>query len=200
MRSLLLWLPFLGSVASAQTTEPPRIITEQNGRTTNYRVEGSLASTRTIGCIALAQAQNTFTPPDLYRGTLACITQNNPEAAVGLFALAGLYGRFDAERVADTSAGQAKSVLIMNTFAAVSAEQKTQFGEAFQRVTGDPQQLAALCAAVQKIGLPDYYPAYMVLHGIKAFTGNPQDATLRKDFEPAKTWSRLQTAYLHCPA
>jgi hypothetical protein len=40
----------------------------------------------------------------------------------------------------------------------------------------------------------------MILHGIKAFTGNPHDDALLKDFDAEKTWKSLQTEFLKCPS
>lgn len=199
MRQLLFLLPFFSTLALAQTVAPPKIISEQNGRVTNYRAEGSLASTQTIGCIPLVKAKNSFTPPDLYLGVTECIAKGNYDFAASLFALAGIYGRFDAERVTDKSAGQAKTVLVMNTFANVPQDKKTQFNEALNRIAKNPESLEKLCGEVQKVGIPHYYPSYMILHGIKTFTGNPNDGTLLKDFDPQKVWANLRRAYLHCP-
>ena len=200
MSPLLLLLPLLSTLALAQTAAPPKIIIEQNGRITNYRAEGSLASTQTVGCIPLAKAKNTFTPPDLYKGVAECITQDNYDFAAGLFALAGIYGRFDAERISDKSAGQAKAVLVMNTFSTVPQDKKTAFNEVLNRTTKNAGSLKKLCGDVQKIGMPNYYPGYMILHGMKAFTGNPHDGALVKDFDAPGVWMNLQAAYLHCPA
>jgi len=47
--------------------------------------------------------------------------------------------------------------------------------------------------------MPDYYPSYMILHGIKAFEGNPHDGALLKDFDSQKVWTNLLTKFLHCP-
>jgi hypothetical protein len=199
MRPLLLLLPFLSSLALAQTLAPPKIITEKNGNVTNLRAEGNLASTQAVGCIPLVKAKNTFTPPDLYLGVTECIAQDNYDFAASLFALAGIFGSFDAERITDKSAGQAKTVLVMNTFATVPQDKKTKFNEAFNRIAKNPESLGKLCSDVQKIGMPNYYPSYMILHGIKAFTGNPHDGALLKDFDSQKVWANLQTAYLHCP-
>lgn len=200
MRPLLLLLLFISPHGLAQTLDSPKIITEQNGRITNVRMEGSLASAQTVGCISLAEAKNTFTPPDLYKGVEECISKDKYDLAAGLFALAGIYGRFDAERITDKTAGQAKSVLIMNTFANESQDQKTKFNEVFTRLIKTPELFGKLCNEVQKVGMPNYYPSYMILHGIKAFTGNPHEGAMVKDFDPSKVWMNLQTAYLHCPA
>ncbi|OAN55233.1 hypothetical protein A6A04_11265 [Paramagnetospirillum marisnigri] len=204
MRLILLLLILLASpvpMASAQVgpSDPPRIITERNGAITNHRVEGSLAPSREIGCIAVAEADNAMTPPDLYIGVRKCLDQDRFERAVELFALAGLYGNFDAMRVTDRSAGQAKTVLIMGTFSTVGPERKDRFRQALERMNANPDSLTALCRSVDRVGHPGYYPAYMILHGMKAFTGNPHDGALAPDFDAAATWTSLRSNYLHCP-
>jgi TPR repeat protein len=188
-----------GTAGLAQNTAAPRIITEQYGSSRNYRVEGSLASTRIIGCIPLSKVQNTFTPPDLYRGLVDCISQDNYDFAVRLSALAGIYACFDAERVADKSAGQAKTVLVMNTFAGIPQEKKAKYVQRLTQATKDPERLGKICHEIREIGMPDYYPSYMILHGIKAFEGNPHNGALLKDFDSQKVWTNLLTTFLHCP-
>ncbi len=170
---LLFLLSIFSTLALAQIYQPPKIIKEQNGKITNYRAEGSLASTQTVSCIPLAQAKNTFTPPDLYKGVMECLSKDNYEYSAKLFALAGIYARFDAERIADKSAGQAKTVLIMNTFSNITEEKKKKFTESFNLITKTPELLRKLCDEVKQVGIPNYYPSYMILHGMKAFTGNP---------------------------
>jgi len=188
-----------GTSGLAQSAAPPKIITDRYGRSENKRVEGSLAPTRIIGCIPLSKVQNTYTPPDLYRGLVACISQDNYDFAVRLSALAGIYASFDAERVADKSAGQAKKVLVMNTFEGIPQEKKTKYIELLTQSAKDPKLLGELCREIRKIGMPDYYPSYMILHGIKAFEGNPHDGALLKDFDSQKVWTNLLTKFLHCP-
>lgn len=200
MRPLLLLLSFFSTLALAQTQESPKIIKEQNGKITNYRVDGSLASTQTVGCIPLVQAKNTFTPPDLYKGVVECLGKDDYESSAKLFALAGIFARFDAERITDKSAGQAKTVLIMNTFSNLSADKKTRFNEALNHIAKTPELLGKLCEEVKQIGMPNYYPSYMILHGIKAFTGNPNEGALVKDLDSSAAWKNLQSGYLHCPS
>jgi hypothetical protein len=200
MRSLLLSLFLLSSVAVAQVPEPPRIIKEQSGNFTNYRAEGSLASTQEVGCIPLVQAKNTFTPADLYKGISECIAQDKYDLAASLFMLAGIYSMFDAERLTDKTAGQAGIALAIITSSPLSQEKKGKFGEAIQRIVKGPEILRRQCGEIQKIGMPNYYPNYMILHGIKAFTGNPHDGALVSDFDAPGTWKNLQTIFLHCPS
>jgi hypothetical protein len=184
---------------SSQGLTTPAIAKEQRGNVTNLRAEGSLASTQAIGCIPIAQAKNTFTPADLYKGVSECIAQEKYDFAAGLFLLAGMYVRFDAERLTDKTAGQAGSVLIMNTFSTLPQEKKTKFGAAVERIAKNPELLRTECGDVQKLGMPNYYPSYMILHGIKAFTGNPHEGALVKGFDAPGVWKTLQTTALHCP-
>lgn len=197
---LLLLLSFSSILALAQTQDPPKIIKEQSGNITSYHVEGNLASTQTVGCIPLSQAKNTFTPADLYRGVVECLAKDNYEFAVKLFALAGIYAQFDAERVTDKSARTAKAVLIMGTFSNLSQDKKTKFSESFYHIVKTPELLGKLCGEVQHIGMPNYYPRYMILHGMKAFRGNPYEGALVKDFDSSGAWKELQSRYLHCPS
>ena len=192
--------PFSAPQVAAQDGQKPNIIEEKHGNFTNYRVEGSLAPTQSVGCIAIAEAKSNMTPADLYPAVLSCIDQSKYDMATALFALAGIYARFDAERLTDKTAGQAGQVLIMNTFASLTEDRKTQFGATFNRVTGSPQSLGEICVAIQKIGAPGYYPKYMILHGMKAFMGDPYKDALAAEFDSAATWLRLQSDYLRCPA
>lgn len=197
---LRIFIPLCIFSATVLAQESPKVVREENGKITNYRVEGSLASTQTVNCIPLAEAKNTFTPPDLYKAVLDCLTKDNYETAAELFALAGIYARFDAERVADKTAGQAKTVLIMNTFANASEEKKAKLNAALGRIANARDVLGRVCRQVELIGMPDYYPRYMILHGIKAFTGNSSDGAIVKDFNSSAAWKNLQSAYLHCPS
>lgn len=198
MKILIILLVFISVHGCAQTMDPPKIITEQRGNITNIRAEGSLASAQVLGCIPLTQVKNTFTPPDLYKGVAECISQEKYDLAAELFAIAGVYSRFDAARVADKTARQARSVLIMNTFANISEVQKKKFTDAFTSLSNTSEKLGKVCMNVREIGAPSYYPSYMILHGMRAFMGNPHEGALLKDFEASKEWLSLQKSYLHC--
>ena len=164
-------------------------------------MDGSLASKNDIGCITIINATNKLTPADLYKGVADCINAEKYENASELFALAGMYGNFDAARVSDKTAGQAKTVLIMNTFNGLPEDKKQKFSAVFtERLSKNKIALRDFCLNVVKIGYPAYYPDYMILHGIKAFTGNPNKDALSETFDPAATWNKLFDTYLHCPS
>ena len=198
MKRLIFLLLTFQSLAVAQAVDKPKILIDTNGNFTNIHVEGSLASTQNIGCIRLSESKNTFSPPDLYKGVSECVSQDKYDLAARLFALAGIYGAFDAERVSDKTAGQAKSILILNTMSNYSSDQKSKFQEAINNISKNEENLRELCGEVRAVGMPNYYPNYMILHGINALTGNSNGEALIKDFDAPKTWNSLQIKYLNC--
>jgi hypothetical protein len=205
------WSPLQGSalalqlqahpIAPPQTgivQEPPRVSVAQDGKVTQLTVAGQLAAKHPLDCVPLEQVDNTHTPPDLYLGVSTCILKDDYRAAVALFALAGVESRFDAERVLDKTAGQAGQVLIMNTFNGLPGEKREKFGKIVSELAADPQALAHTCSTIRKIGHPTYYPEYMVLHGIHAFTAKAGDPTLEPNFDAQTTWNSLLLSYLNC--
>jgi Protein of unknown function (DUF3617) len=205
------WSPLQGSAlglqlqphspVSSQTgiiQAPPNVTVTQNGKVTNLTVAGQLAAKNPVGCVPLETLYNTRTPPDLYLGVSACIQKDDYHAAAALFALAGIESRFDAARVLDKSAGQAGTVLIMNTFNGLPQDKRERFGKAVGDLAADPNAMTDTCRTIRKIGYPNYYPEYMVLHGINAFTAKPGDGTLVAGFDAPVTWNFLLTNYLSC--
>jgi hypothetical protein len=157
-----------------------------------------LAAKQPLGCVELDVLDNTRTPPDLYVGVAACVQQENYRAAVAIFALAGMDAHFDAARVIDKTAGQAGQVLISATFDAMPAEKRDKFAKTVAEVAADAPALARTCNRIRRMGFPTYYPGYMVVHGIHAFTANPDDPTLESNFDAAATWNNLLSSYLNC--
>ena len=178
--------------------EPSRIVVEQKGKATNVGLVGQLAAKQPLTCVSIDGVGKDHTPPDLYQGVSACIQQEDYRTAVALFALAGMESRFDAQRVLDKTAGQAGQVLIMDTFNGLAGDRRAKFQAAVKAVAADPEVLSRTCAAIRKVGYPTYYPAYMVLHGIRAFTANPDDPTLQPNFDGAAVWNSLLGTYLNC--
>jgi hypothetical protein len=165
---------------------------------TNYQTPGNLESTQTIDCGEVSTLKNTFTPPDLYAGMVKCITQGNYAAAVYFFALAGTYSYFDGLRVADDSAHQAHSVLLQESLESVGMTPKTAFMQELQNTLGNHDKLPAVCRDIRRIGAPQYYPRYMVQHGMNAVLGSNTDDGLVPNFDADAAWKKALAAYLHC--
>ncbi len=151
------------------------------------------SSTTQQPCLELTDVK-AKTPPDvLYRIVGACVAQARFVEARRVFALAGLYSRFDAERVADKTASDAGSVLVLNTFSQFPIEVRKKFQQSFVEMTKDADAMQSLCLDVQRVGEPAYYPDYMIAHGI-----GHSDAPLLANFDAKRTWAMYLTSYLHC--
>ena len=139
-----------------------------------------------------------YTPADLYKAVSICASQNKYLEGAYLFALAGVYGRFDTLRVADKTAHQAVTVLVMQSFGSLSKEKKITFMEKLKKTLDAPDGLAKVCKKIDMLGPPNYYPRYMVQHGLGAFDGNKTGNGLVPDFDPKTAWTRSLITYLHC--
>lgn len=183
---------------SVANLAPPKITAEVNGNVTNIRAQGSLASTVNMGCVDITSIKNTNTPPDLYKGVAACLAQDNYNWAAKLFAVAGLFAKFDAERITDETARQATTVLVMTTLSPIAKEKREKLVETQNAMFKSPQELSKLCLEVQQIGTPNYYPTYMIYHGIKAFMGNPHLGAMKENLDLNKVWNDSMKSYLKC--
>jgi hypothetical protein len=188
---------FLPVLAHPQAQSP--VAVQKVGNVTSMSARGNLEPTRQLKCIDLSEAKNSFTPADLHTGIKQCLAEGQYDRAVPLFALAGIYAKFDSQRVADISAKDGGQALIAQTFATVTPEQKQRFRQALSAFTSDPDKYRSLCVAVGKVGPPDYFPAYMVMHGMNVFLNGPTDSrALIANFDAKATWADLQVQYLHC--
>lgn len=182
--SIFLATPY-GSWASEVVVEAPA------ANIKNYRIKGGLASNKALGCIGLNEINNTMIPPDLFRGLKKCINQEKYDNAANLYFAARLFGAYDAKRVADRSAGQGITVLQINTFNSIDKKKTEKLQALLKEQYGKgSKKLAALCTAFKSVGYPTYYPKYMILHGIGAFTG-VQSNGLKREFDQASEWNRL---------
>lgn len=151
-----------------------------------------------LSCEDGRNLKSTYTPLDLYPVMPDCMAKKLYQEAGDIYALAGVYGYFDRLRVRDKSAHQAASILAM-TFGAKLPE---DFREHLKSITMG-EGLIQLCERVKKIGMPDYFPHYMVSHGVKSLqsslTGTLPPSPLH-EVNPLELWNHALDKYLHCPA
>ena len=152
------------------------------------------------GCIPLAQANNTMTPPSLYGDVAQCVAKGDYDAAARLFALAGIYLHFDTARVSDRSASGVAGALPMLASNGATPEQKEKLVQGIDALRNDPARLKIVCSEVARIGRPGYYPQYMLASSMGAFVGEPKEGPLKPNFDAAGTWNKLQVTYLECPS
>jgi hypothetical protein len=133
----------------------------------------------------------------LYRATRQCLDKDQYSRSAPLFLLAGTYGRFDIQRIADKTVGGGITILIMNVGDGLTDPQKQGFMAAVKTLNDDPQTHAAFCVRALAIGPPQYIPTYLIVHGLGA-TG-PRDANgLKPDFDSARSWAVLLRDGLRC--
>lgn len=153
-------------------------------------------------CVQLDSIDNSHTPIELYSSLNDCVQNNRDADAIGLFILAGMDTSFDSVRVADKTAGQARVILIMALFGQMPPDVHTRFETAMKVFIDNPIHHASLCEQVKKVGPPQYFPAYMVNHGLgvmqSALSNQAPPTPLKADFNPAATWRELITSYLNC--
>ncbi len=165
---------------------------------TNYEAKGNLQATQPIACVGLAELTNRHTPADIFPGVRQCIDSGEYGKAADLFAVAGVYGRFDMLRVADRTAHQAITVLQMNTLGSLKQARVDAFQESIKgRFEARSSDLVRICDHVKSSGAPAYQPVYMLQHGMSAFTG--VGGGIKSDFNRAEAWAASLDGDLHCP-
>lgn len=184
-------------LTAAALLAQPGVVASQQGQITNYESKDNLKSFHHLDCIDATAVKSEYTPADIYPAAKTCVDQEDFARAARLFAIAGVYGRFDTLRVADVSAHQAIAVLQLNFFGQLDGAAKEKLQTTVRAIAGS-DQLAQTCALVRKLGPPTYYPTYMTQHGMSAFTG--QGGGLKKEFNASEAWASSLADYLHCPA
>ena len=149
----------LASVASwsiAQQPAPPKLIEETHGNVTNLSADGQLSPTRQLGCVTPDDMTTDETPPDVYTGVRSCIARGDYDHAAELFAMAGAFGAFDGQRVADVSARDAPQVLAYLLSGSLSAgTARRRSARAVARIGTDAAMHRQVCTAASKVGAAD---------------------------------------------
>ena len=150
-----------------------------------------------LPCVDISTLTTRTTPVEMYSAVHKCIDDHQYDKASRLFAVAGVYGRFDTQRVADESAHQILPALRAGLFSQLDEESKRAFQDAAKPYSAGASGLTDLCAQIRKLGPPSYEPTYMTSHGLSATTGT--GGGLIPGFDAAKAWQFSLTNYLNCP-
>lgn len=201
--SLPFFILFLTFITPAEA-QPQVTVTQSktpSGATiTNYETTGNLASKHSLGCMPLSGVKNEYSPADIYPAVADCLKTERYQEATNLFNIAGAYAYFDKLRVTDRTAHQGAQVLIMNNLAGVDPLIKEKWKTYMDgQSKTDTETIASTCDAIRHLGPPNYYPAYMIQHGMQAFMNNSNNKPLVELFNPQEAWNSALDKYLHCP-
>ncbi|WP_188363220.1 hypothetical protein [Flavobacterium orientale] len=170
----------------------------QAQKTISLEAEGNLESPNPCECVELSKITNEHNPADILIGMGKCIEQKEFEKAAKLFAIAGVYGRYDSYRVKDKSAHQALLVLQQNILMNISEEDKKEMISSLDNLfVRGSEALRTVCQSIQEVGIPKYYPKYMIQHGIQAFIEKDGNGLI-EDFNSEESWNLTLKNYLHC--
>jgi len=176
----------------------PVTIKESAPNITNIETQGNLESTNNVGCVGQDKLNRKFTSADLYRAAATCAQRGMNKEGAFLGALAGAYGYFDTLRVADKSAHGAPVILRMTALDSLDEQKRIAFQASMKAAYSDPVAHAEICNGIIHIGPPDYFPRYMIQHGIKVLTDANVGNGLVEGFDANAAWSRALGSYLHC--
>ena len=164
----------------------------------SIEAKGNLESPRPCECIEISEVTNENNPADILHGMGKCIALKQFEKAVRLFAIAGVYGKYDTYRVKDKSAHQALLVLQQTIFMDMNESDKNNFISLLKKdLQSGSKELNDICQAIQLVGIPKYYPTYMIQHGMGAFTESGGNG-LVEGFNSLDSWNLALKNYLHC--
>ena len=162
---------------------------------TQYYMEGNLEPKTNPGCITMSESVTSLTPADLALGILDCYKNDDVAKALDMFWVMRVRGFFDTKRVNDESAGAAMGMLQAELFGMTGEDFPIKMQNLFEQDSGT--FFDRLCTAMKTLGPPDYYPEYMVLHGMNAFLGIEGDG-LKSDFNIDLEWNKILNNDLGC--
>lgn len=134
--------------------------------------EGNLASENPLSCVSGDATTREHTPADIAMGMNKCVTLGNLDLVAELMLIASAYGRYDMERVTDQSAHQALNALLYPIIWELPEDQAAVLQASIKRLDRGTERHEQLCLHLEEQGPPQYYPGYMIAHGMGAFLGS----------------------------
>lgn len=178
----------------------PDTAAENTGGTGGERVENHPVHTQEPDCLPLPALKSSYTPPELHASLARCVAQGEFSKAAQLFIVAGVYARFDGERLADRTAMSGGRTLNAETVSRLTDEQRGELLVAVQKILDDPAELQLVCSTLVDIGYPSYFPEYLIRERMQASAADaPPDDALLPAFDSRAVWEELLNTYALCP-
>jgi hypothetical protein len=170
-----------------------------SGQVTSIEMDGNLGVTHETGCIPVARIAPEYSPADLMAGARECVGKGKFELAMRMQVIALMRGAYDTVRVTDKTAHQAVQALMLQMHSAMDERERQEMARVFVPFQDRQSSLfRELCKSAAGMAPPDYYPSYMIQHGMDAVTGRT-DAPLKEDFDPQHEWDEVVYGYVNCP-
>lgn len=114
-------------------------------------------------------------PDELYAEMNECVRAQKFERAVFLYALAGSYTWFDANRIGTQYAKMAHGKRLGEALAQLSEKQVSQFWERIRATMQDPGKKSMICDKVKQAGMPTHSIDYMRVEKSSGVTAKPSE-------------------------
>ena len=189
-------LIFEGQFAKGEPVQP-HVETTPPGKDNDdgELIEGNLEAKSNPKCIPMSEVLTSLTPPDLALGILECYKVDEVQNALDMFWVMKVRAFFDAQRVNDESAGAAQGALQNELFAVIGEDFLFEIQDLLDK---DKESFFnRLCSMMKTLGAPNYYPKYMILHGMNAFLGIEGDG-LKPNFDADREWGKILRNDLGC--
>lgn len=161
----------------------------------NFESKGNLESKHTVNCSQKLSSK--YSPSDLFKAVAKCVAGEKYEDAVLPYILALTYGAFDRARVADQTAHQAIAALTMQEMGGLEEAKIAKFDAEVKKTIEGKKMRAKICQKINRIGRPQYFPTYMIQHGMDSFIA-PEAKALVKNFKAKKAWKDALESVAKC--
>lgn len=114
-------------------------------------------------------------PDELYAEMTECVRAQKFDRAVFLYALAGSYTWFDANRIGTQYAKMAHGKRLGEDLAQLSEKQVSQFWERIRATMQDPAKKSMICYRVKQAGMPSHSIDYMRVDKSSGVPAKPKE-------------------------
>jgi hypothetical protein len=148
-------------------------------------------------CFSKEEIAEIQKPPELLKNFVNCARNKKLEEAVYSYLTSKVYGYYDTLRVKDETAHQVMPTLLFAAGGAegIHADEVNDFNEFV--ITHGTKENEAYCKFLNSLDEPNYYPVYMIMHGMEYIQVAMEGKKLSVDpivegFDSKKAWEEAR--------
>lgn len=164
---------------------------------TSFSSKDSLKAQNPLKCVPVEAIRADSSAADVAAGALKCLKKKSYGEAAELTMVASAFANFDTRRVSDKSAHIAQQALFSETFRKQSEERMTELFAHMNQLGPESERHKAICAYLESLGPPSYFPKYMIAHGMATFTGS-KEPPLIEPFDAQTSWAATLSEFVNC--